>query len=418
MPDFAPTDHRRGVIGAAEWVLLVALLVLPCLIGSGSSVVALVIALGLGWPMLRRPHALAVLRQPAVATLISVFVLLTVIFTVTAHEPADVRYAANFLALLLTPVVTLMARDNLIATPRTVLLLAVGGAVVGAVTAAVSIAAFAQLRGQGLFGGPNLLPRIAIILGFFGMGAVLLLPERQRFVAYVGPAAAIAAALLSSSRGALIALPALLLIAAVLLAIRPSTRRDLLLLLVAAIAIGGAVLLLVPTAGERLSSIVPSIVDAVSFGEKGDVATLEREGMVRAGWEAFQTAPILGHGWAHLGTAAAAVEPTLFPNAAGTPFMFHNDLVDFAVAGGIVGAGLLVLLLAAPLIGLLAVRRDDALRPLRIYGALILSVATLVFGLTDMTLGYDLTTTLYAFLTALLFGWPARHSDGSGSSHL
>jgi hypothetical protein len=40
----------------------------------------------------------------------------------------------------------------------------------------------------------------------------------------------------------------------------------------------------------------------------------------------------------------------------------------------------------------------------RLYCALVLSVSFFIFGLTDMTFGYDLPTTLHAFLTAIVLG--------------
>jgi hypothetical protein len=46
----------------------------------------------------------------------------------------------------------------------------------------------------------------------------------------------------------------------------------------------------------------------------------------------------------------------------------------------------------------------DRFANLRLYCALILSASLFIFGLTDMTLGYDLPTTLHAFLTAIVLG--------------
>jgi len=46
----------------------------------------------------------------------------------------------------------------------------------------------------------------------------------------------------------------------------------------------------------------------------------------------------------------------------------------------------------------------DRFHTVRLYCALILSTSLFIFGLTDMTLGYDLPTTLYAFLTAIVLG--------------
>jgi hypothetical protein len=51
----------------------------------------------------------------------------------------------------------------------------------------------------------------------------------------------------------------------------------------------------------------------------------------------------------------------------------------------------------------------------RLYCALILSTSLFIFGLTDMTLGYDLPTTLYAFLTGIVLGaFREPTPDGAG----
>jgi len=167
--------------------------------------------------------------------------------------------------------------------------------------------------------------------------------------------------------------------------------------------------MLAPAESARLLSTISSIGDVIGGDASADFATYERQAMLSAGWTAFLSAPWLGYGWANLGTAAALADPAGFGQLAGVVFMFHNDVLDFAVAGGVFGLAAYVLFLVAPIAGAFAAPRDS-LRTVRFYGALVLSVSFLVFGLTDMTFGYDLTTTLYAFLTALLLGvrTPAR----------
>jgi hypothetical protein len=71
-------------------------------------------------------------------------------------------------------------------------------------------------------------------------------------------------------------------------------------------------------------------------------------------------------------------------------------------------------IIAAPIIGVFAMPRDR-LHTVRLYCALILSTSLFIFGLTDMTLGYDLPTTLYAFLTAIVLGaFREPTPDGAG----
>ena len=73
------------------------------------------------------------------------------------------------------------------------------------------------------------------------------------------------------------------------------------------------------------------------------------------------------------------------------------------MAAGVVGIVSWLMVLAAPLVGV-AVMPKDRFSTLRLYCALILSVSFFIFGLTDLTFGYDLPTTLYAFMTAVVLG--------------
>jgi O-antigen ligase len=124
-----------------------------------------------------------------------------------------------------------------------------------------------------------------------------------------------------------------------------------------------------------------------------DGAVSERLYLWQAGWVTFLKSPLLGFGWANF---AQAAQPYVV-------YFFHNDFLDMAVAAGIVGIVCWLAIIVAPLVGVFAMPRDP-FHALRVYCALILSVSLFIFGLTDMTLGYDLPTTLYAFLTAIVLG--------------
>ena len=119
----------------------------------------------------------------------------------------------------------------------------------------------------------------------------------------------------------------------------------------------------------------------------------QRLTMWHAGWHAFLQHPMIGWGWARLSEAAL---PTVLS-------MYHNDFFNMAVAAGVVGIFSWLMVLAAPLIGV-ALMPKDRFSTLRLYCALILSVSFFIFGLTDLTFGYDLPTTLYAFMTAVVLG--------------
>jgi O-antigen ligase len=386
------------------WIILVFILVLPGLVGSLSSAVVLVTALLCAVPALSRPGALEDLRwQPAMTIFVAAFAMLTAIFIITANEPDDVRFALNFIALLLAPAVFLMAREKPADDARLLTTLALAGTGAAAVLAVLVTVVLHEPRASGLFGGPNLFPRVAIPLGFIAMGGALIVPGRWRWVFYLGPLFALVVAVLAASRGAALALVPLALIAGIALFVRRATRRDVLGLVAIVLVVGAVVSVIAPAESARLLTTISSIGDVIAGDASADFATHERQAMLSAGWTAFMSAPWIGYGWADLGTAAAVAYPEGFGQLAGAVFMFHNDPLDFAVAGGVFGIAVYLLLLAAPIVGAFAAPRDE-LRAFRFYGALVLSVSFVVFGLTDMTFGYDLTTTLYAFATALLLG--------------
>jgi O-antigen ligase len=124
-----------------------------------------------------------------------------------------------------------------------------------------------------------------------------------------------------------------------------------------------------------------------------DPATTQRIAMWHVGWHAFLRSPLIGFGWAHLSDAA---KPYVLS-------MYHNDFFNSAVAAGIVGIVAWLATMLAPIVGVLAMPRDR-FAGTRLYCALLLSLSFFIFGLTDMTFGYDLPTTLHAFLTAIVLG--------------
>jgi O-antigen ligase len=395
-----------GTASAIGWGVLVMVLVLSPTLGSASSVLALALMLMLT-PAAGRPGAFAeILQAPAQLMFIGVVVVLTLAYAITAREPTDVLFFANFLAMPLSAVVYLIAREQAgRATALLVIRLCVLGALVGLGFALFDIFARGLERAQGLIGNANLMPRIALTLGFVGMAGVFVDTGVRRFIYAVAPVAAIATTFLCGSRGAALAIPGMVLIAAIFLWQERSTRIFVIVggVLTAAAALV-AVIYMGPTAFERFAGIANVVTDVLQTGNAGgDGPTQERLVMYQTGLEAFGQAPWLGWGWANLGNAAAELNPAVFAAEAGTAFMYHNDVVNFAVAGGVVGIACLAVLVLAPIVGALASPRDAWFR-VRLYCCLILGVGFAIFGLTDSTLGYDAPTTLYAFLTAMVLG--------------
>jgi O-antigen ligase len=150
-------------------------------------------------------------------------------------------------------------------------------------------------------------------------------------------------------------------------------------------------------------------METLDAGEGADTSIMARFDLIRVGLAAFLQSPLVGHGWAHLGSVAAAIDPEGPGRLWGSYFSYHNDAVNFAVAGGAIGIACWLALLAAPLLGprpaiLPARSRCAADRSLG-YARWMLVLGCAVFGLTDMVLGYDLPTTLHAFIGASLLGW-------------
>jgi len=134
-----------------------------------------------------------------------------------------------------------------------------------------------------------------------------------------------------------------------------------------------------------------------------DETTRIRLEFYEAGWQAFLQSPWIGHGWANLMEAAT---PHLRPEYLEfTRYrQLHNDVLNFAVAGGVVGIICYLLILATPLLGALASPRD-ALRGFRLYGASVLVVTYFFAGLTDLMFGFEFHTMLFVMLTAILLGY-------------
>ena len=407
-----------SVLGqVAVWGILLLTLVVSPALGSASSVFTLLLGLTL-LPVTWRNGAVAeVRRAPAQVIFIGVVVVLTVIYATTARQPTDLLFFANFLAMPLSAVVYLVAFRRRGAAAAVLLSrLCAIGTMVALGFAFYDILGRGFDRAQGLIGNPNLMPRLALPLGFVALVGFFVDTGWRRWLYLIAPLAAIMVTLLTGSRGAALAVPAMGLIAALFLW-RDRKGRWLVTMGVTLAVVG--LVLVFAWRGEDLSGRFASIADTLlavlqSKQTGVDDSTMLRLQMYEAGIEAFRLSPWIGWGWANLGNAAAELRPEHFADQAGTMFMFHNDAINFAVAGGVVGVACLAALLVAPVVGAFATPRDRYFA-VRFYCCLILSVGYAIFGLTDSTLGYDAPTTLYAFLMAMVLGAfrePATPSDG------
>lgn len=378
-------------IGLA-WFGCVALFVLAPALGSISSVAGVLVAVLLSPVAFLRGAWTALRAQPAMLIFLAAFFSLTICFEVTAQEPGDVLLAANFIALLLAPVVYLLAWRR--PGARTILILAslfALGALAGALTGTYDVFITHKERAVGWAQGGNLMARSVVPLGFMALAGLFATKERWRWVFLLALAASLYALYLTGTRGVFVAVPILGVI--FLVALLRELRAPRLWY------VAGAAILVVAVAAIGMVSPrflgIGSVLEQVTLDASNvtDVATSQRLYMWVAGWHTFWKSPLIGFGFANFTEASKPYGI----------YMFHNDFLDMAVGAGLVGIFCWLAIVAAPVIGALAMPRDR-FATLRLYCALILSVSLLIFGLTDMTLGYDLPTTLYAFMTAVVLG--------------
>ncbi len=382
----------RAIALGLAWFGATALFVLSPAIGSISSIVAVAAALLLSPTAVFRGAWSTIRAQPAMLIFLASFVSLTVCYIATSRQASDVLLMAAFFGLALAPVVFLLAdRRPGTQTGAIVCGLMVLGALVGALTASYDVFVEHKARAVGWAQGGNLMARTVVLIGFLAAAGLFANRSQWRWWYLLGPALSLYALYLTGTRGVFVAIPVLGLI--LLWAIMRELRAPrwwyaaglaaLVVVIVAALAISPRFLGI----GRILEEVAtdPSTLTDHSVGKRLTMWT--------AGWVTFLKSPLIGFGWANFGEASKPYGI----------YMFHNDFFDMAVAAGIVGIGCWVAILIAPVAGVLAMPRDR-LHLARLYCALVLSAGTFIFGLTDMTLGYDLPTTLFAFATAVVLG--------------
>lgn len=383
------------------WAVLLLLFPLSAVIGSAATVAALLLTLLLT-PLAISRDAWAELRaQPAVLIFIAVIVALAICFIITARTAHDPIYALNFLSLPLAAIffLALQRRPGGAPDARIVLTwLCLAACLVATLVAVNDIIVRDVARVRGFNMGPHVLARIVLVFAFAALALVMASTSRWRFLAYLGLPLALAVLYLSETRGAVVALIPMLAVYLAFLFVRREDRLQM--WIIAALCAAAFVLLL--TVSDRLGDLIVMATQIISEGASDNKSAAARFDRLGAAWDLFWHAPLLGHGWANFTELAY---PLLGDGIKGGAddrwFQFHNDLANFAVAAGAVGVVCWLALLAAPIVGALATPRDRLFRA-RLYVCVQLTVSYFVFGLTDITFGYDLPTALYAFLTAIV----------------
>ncbi|MDP1730778.1 MAG: O-antigen ligase family protein [Devosia sp.] len=381
--------------------VLTVILVLSCLLGFATTYLMAVLAVIAAGNFLYRRREVAWASGAPSKVFLAAFVILALLFAATARQPADVLLAFNFTAFLLyVPLATLFARGAGPGNARRIAWLALAGAAVGCTASAVEVYLLGTGRAGVVISDPIRLADTAVILGFLALMGLTQQKDPLRWVFLLGPAVALITVSLTGARIAMLAYPVLVLAAMLLL-----MRRKWLGLLLGALFVG--LLLLAAFSGlfggERLASLLSVVNDILSGNPVADEATRIRLELYKAGWAAFQQSPLIGHGWAQLMSTPATFLAETDQVHASLPHL-HNELLNFAVAGGLTGVAVYLALIVLPVAVALRSPRDSQY-PARLVGSVILVTAYLVMGLTDTMLSFELHTALYVGLTAILLGY-------------
>jgi O-antigen ligase len=340
------------------------------------------------------------LRSPAPGVLLAVVAVLTTCFAVTARQPGDVMFIFNFAMLVLfAPIYATMEKERSSSGALIVARLALAGALLSVVVMLVRIGYMGGRRSDAGLIGVIVLANTAMILGFLALIGAAADRGLRRAIYLLGPAAGISTLIMTQSRGPLLALLPLAIAAAIFLA--RSLRINWWWVAAGLVASIAATAMWVISLGGRMARL-PGIFYALLSGDFVRDRTAEfRLDLYQAGWTAFMESPLIGHGWARIMEAAI---PHLENERLARLPQLHNDFLDFAVAGGIIGIACYVTLVVAPVVLALLSPRDSQ-RRLRLYGCTVLSIAYFCDGLTDLMFGFEFHTALYACILAILLGY-------------
>lgn len=338
--------------------------------------------------------------RPGIALPFLAVTLLSVAFAFTASTPLHLLTPFYFVPLLtISPLVALFDRGAQVVTVETIGLLAFVGAAGAAGVALIDSVILGQLRAGTLVNNPIHFAAIALILGFVALVGVSSKKRLVRLGALVAPSLSLLAIVLSGSRGPLFAALPLVVLAGAIVVGQVSGRRGLLALFcLAATAVMAALIAWFTGVFERFV-VFAELPQLLAGGGTRDDSTSERLLIYSASWHAFMDSPLFGHGLIDLTKAILPYMPDGAP-LAGYQHL-HNDLADFAVAGGGLGLVAYAFILVAPIVEV--IRRGMWRRHRNaLYLALVVSVSFFCMGLTNATFGILSLTTLYSLVTALV----------------
>jgi O-antigen ligase len=404
-PPIDANPSRGRVERATVWALLALGLVLVTIVGLITPY--LIVAIGLWlWLVLLATGRLPASYGPLPAKLLLVaFAMLVVVFTLTMRSVYDPFSAFNFTMLFLCgPLLWLFTRASSDAAFGRVVTMAAVGAGLTLLMMIYTVYAIYTSgdRPRGFNVGPIVVANAALALGVVATAGALALRNRASLLLPLALVAAIATVIVTQSRGPLIAVVPLLVLTGVFLwRVR---LRSWLFVAGTGLAAASIAAAAVVFGGGRLAELPSLLMTFLGAGGERDINTEARLAMYEAGWQAFLQSPWIGHGWANLMKATLPHVDPAYLDVIAPHKQLHNDIVDFAVAGGVVGIGAYLVIIGTPLIAALRSARDRYWNA-RLYAASGVTIVYACGGLTDLMFGHEYHTALYVFLVAVIFGF-------------
>lgn len=386
-----------------RWLTILALmsgLTIPAILPEASAALCIglgLVGLGLAWK--ERSDTSELHSAPALLPLFACG-LLFVSSLATASSPASFLGLLYFIPLYLVgPILVVLRGGGQDLRIESVSTMALAGSL-----AAVFLALFERSIGGEQAGSavnnPIHFASLALCLGFVALAGLHSGNRAVRIAALLGPVAGLAAVVLADTRGPLLAGCSMGVVAALVAASQFVSRRNALRLVagMAAVCIVAAGLAWWLGVIDR----IPVVGDLLSYLRTGvlpDGSSEQRLLMYGSGLQAWLASPWFGYGFTDIVGSAArfSPEPSHFP----TYDHLHNDVIDFAVAAGVLGVLAYILFIGALPLATLGGKPSPGARA-AVLIALPLTMGYLIMGLTNAVVGVIAQTVLLAMVTAIV----------------
>lgn len=296
------------------------------------------------------------------------FAIFSFTFVLSAKKPDDGLAFVDFLALpVIVPAYALLLGQ---ASSRNVISVALLATLGCTVALGVGFRDVELLRMSRAAGGtsPIFFSDMAVLLGYFALLGMLVWKSPWRWIFCIGNAFAVGAALYGGTRGAILAEIAMLAVVIVFIVVWWDRRWTTKVTTAFGIVVIASIFSFALFDLSRTSSIFVTANEVVetAAGAKGDEVLTEgtvagqeitgdastniRLKFWAAGLQAFLQSPIYGHSWWNRFEAAISFMPADIESSIShdKTAHLHNDLINFAAGGGLMGVFAYLLLMAAP----------------------------------------------------------------------